>query len=232
MAEKYYDDGTCVIYHGDALDVLPTLPRVDLVLTDPPFFMPAQHYAGRTGWQRSWADTSILARWWQEIVDVLVPRLREHGHLITFCDDESYAVFYPPLYARFDNLASLVWDKGKPGMGSTWRHSHELLIAARWKGASWNGGAKPDIYRHPSIPSQARLHPVDKPVELVGEIIGDTCSTAATVLDPFMGGGSTLVAAKARGRKAIGIELDERYCEIAAKRLAQGALDFGETRHP
>lgn len=223
----YYDDGQAVIYHGDCHEVIADLPRVDLILTDPPFFMPAQHYAGRTGWQRSWADTSILASWWDRLVDVLVPRLREHGHFITFCDDESYAVFYPALYRRFDNLASLVWDKGKPGMGAAWRHAHELLIAARWKGATWNGGAKPDIYRHPSIPSASRLHPVDKPVSLLGDIIGDTAPDGGLVLDPFMGGGSTLVAAKERGHRSIGIELDEGYCEIAATRLAQGALDFG-----
>jgi DNA modification methylase len=70
-----------------------------------------------------------------------------------------------------------------------------------------------------------RYHPTQKPLTLMTRIIGDL--TIGTVADPFMGSGSTLRAAKDLGRGAIGIEIDERYCEIAARRLAQGVLDFG-----
>lgn len=221
----YYQDESVTIYHADALDIASELPRVDLVLTDPPFLMPAQHYASRKGWQRSWGDTSILARWWDGVLTAMVDRLKETGHFVTFCDDESYPVFYPGLYARFDVLNALVWDKAGIGMGSTWRHSHEFLIAARWKNATWTATrAITDILRVPIIPSADRHHPVDKPPALLAQIIEPTTMPNALVLDPFLGGGSTLIAAKMLGRKAIGIEIDERYCDVAAQRLSQETL--------
>jgi DNA modification methylase len=222
----YYQDDLVTIYHGDALEVAPSLGMVDLILTDPPFFMPATHYQVRvtTGWQRSWGDTSILASWWRGVVDATVPRLRPDGQFLTFCDDESYAVFYPALYGRFDALAALVWDKGM-GMGSPWRRSHELIISARWAGSKWTGGAgEQDILKVRRIQTAERHHPVDKPPELLARLIEPTTASGDTVLDPFLGGGSTLVAAKSLNRRAIGIEIEERYCEVAARRCSQEVL--------
>lgn len=223
--KPYYEDDAVTLYHGDCFDMLPNLPLVDLLLTDPPFFMPAQHYSSRSKWQRSWGDTTVLGRWWSSVLDLAVERLRTTGSALTFCDDESYPVFYPEFYKRFDNLAAVVWDKGAIGMGSPWRHCHEFVIAARWKDSKWcGGGGQADILRHRSVPSESRLHPVDKPMSLLGELIRATTAPGDVVLDPFVGGGSTLEAAKSNGRKAIGIEIDEAYCEIAAKRLAQEVL--------
>jgi site-specific DNA-methyltransferase (adenine-specific) len=228
VSKPYYADDLVTIYHGDALEIIPTLSMVDLVLTDPPFFMPAQHYASRSDWQRSWGDTSILAAWWTTVVSALVPRLRRTGHLITFCDDESYPVFYPALYRRFDLLNGLVWDKGAIGMGSPWRHTHELLIAARWQGSRWAGGSgQSDVFRVKSVPVVDRRHPVDKPVDLLRQLILPTTEPGDTVLDPFLGGGSTLTAAKSLGRHVIGIEIEESYCEEAALRCSQEVLGLG-----
>lgn len=226
--KPYYEDGTATIYHGDCLDVLPQLPRhfANVILSDPPFFMPAEQYAGRKAWSRTWGDTSIMRGWWSAVLDAILPALVPSGHFLTFCDDESYAVFFPLVYARFPNLASLVWDKGVPGLGTAWRHSHELIIAARGTGAHWTGGAKRDVLRHAPVPSAERLHPVDKPVPLLSDLIMPACPDGGVVLDAFLGGGSTLVAAKNIGRKAIGIEIEERYCEIAARRLRQDVLAF------
>jgi hypothetical protein len=82
-----------------------------------------------------------------------------------------------------------------------------------------------DIWRF-AIP-RSRAHPTEKPIALIGQIVEVSSRTGDTVLDPFVGSGTTLVAAKNLGRKAVGIEIEERYCEIAAQRLSQGVLDFG-----
>lgn len=91
----------------------------------------------------------------------------------------------------------------------------------------WNGGGRPALWIYNTCKGADRPdHPCPKPEELMDKLVFDFTDYMETVLDPFMGSGTTLVAAKRLGRKAIGIELEEKYCEIAAKRLAQGALDL------
>ena len=233
MSAPYWTDGQVTLYHGDCREVLPTLPpaSVHAVVTDPPFFMPAQQYAGRdTSWQRSWADTSILATWWDVIAASLTRMTVPDGHFLAFCDDASYPVFYPALYTRWPNIGCLVWDKGRPGMGTAWRASSELIIAARGLSAYWSGGAAGSVLRCTPVPAARRVHPVDKPVALLRALIEPCTTPGALVLDPFAGGGSTLLAARALGRRAIGIELEERHCEQTARRLSQGEL--GEIPSP
>jgi site-specific DNA-methyltransferase (adenine-specific) len=225
----YYSDDLVTIYHGDALEVIPQLSTVDAVITDPPYFMPAEPYAvvnpdPRKRRQRLWGDTSVLSRWWSTTVDILQPKMRDWAHLIVFCDDESYPVFYPVLYSRFASLSALVWDKGRIGPGRPWRHQHELIIDARPAVDRWTGGAgRGDILRVSRI-SGERFHPVDKPTDLLAALVEPVTEAADLVLDPFAGGGSTLIAAKSLGRRAIGIEIEERYCEIAATRCSQEVL--------
>jgi DNA modification methylase len=228
----YYADELVTLYHGDCREVLPTLlrPIAHAVITDPPFFMPAQPYAGReSAWQRSWADTSILGGWWDLIAGILTPMIMPDGHFLVFCDDAAYSVFYPAMYTRWPNIGCLVWDKGRPGMGSAWRNSVELIIAARGRAAHWSDGSKGsgtgNILKFAPVPSTARVHPVDKPVPLLAALIEPSTPEGGLVLDPFAGGGSTLLAARALGRRAIGVEADERYCEQAARRLSQGVLE-------
>lgn len=226
--KPYYEDGSVTIYHGDCLEVADALPQCDLLVADPPFFMPAQHYAARSEWARAWGDTAILARWWAGALDTLLPRLMGTGNAFVFCDDESYAVFYPVLYTRFPGLSALVWNKGRIGMGTPWRHGHEFVLHARRADAKWRGTkGESDVLDFPPVPSARRAHPVDKPVALIAKLIGVTTDPGDVVLDPFTGGGSALLAARDSGRRAIGIEIEEKYCEIAAKRCAQETLELG-----
>lgn len=224
--KPYYEDEAVTIYHADCRDVLPTLDKVDLVLTDPPFFMPATHYQSRKNWQRSWADTSILSAFWDVILDAV--NLNPVGHFITFCNAASYPVFYPSMYRRFDYLKSIVWDKGHVGLGRIWRNQHELIIAARWNDSIFNddGRLRADVLRFNATPSALREHPVEKPTGLLSALIQPTTYERGTVLDPFCGSGTTLRAAKDLNRKAIGVEAEERYCEIAAKRMGQLAMEL------
>lgn len=223
----YYEQDGITIYHGDCREVLPALrDRVDLVLTDPPFFMPATHYQSRVQYQRSWADTSILATFWAVVLDAALPLIKRTGHFLTFCNGDSYPVFYPEMYRRFDFLKSLVWDKGHVGLGRVWRNQHELVIAARWNESQFvdDNKLRADVFTFKATPSAQREHPVEKPASMLAWLIEPTAPSGGVVLDPFAGSGSTLEAAKDSGRRAIGIEAEERYCEIAAKRLSQGVL--------
>lgn len=226
--KPYYEHNGITIYHGDCREVLPSLPdqSVDLVITDPPFFMPAIHFQSRIRWQRTWGDTSILATFWSVILDATLPKMKSTGHCLTFCNGESYPVFYPEMYRRFTALACLVWDKGHVGLGRVWRHQHELIIAGRWRESVFydDGKLRSDVIRAKATPSANRGHPVEKPASLLEQLIVPITQEGDLVVDPFMGSGTTLEAARNLGRKAIGIEIEERYCEIAAKRLQQEVL--------
>ena len=225
--KPYYERDGVQIYHGDCRDLAPQLSGVDLVLTDPPFFMPVSHYSSRTEWQKSWGDLSILGAWWGGVLDILRPTLSDTASIAFFCDGPSYAVFYPEVYRRFAQVRSLVWDKLHFGMGHQWRKQHELMIVGRSSESKWTGPKNlPDILRARTVSSCDRVHPVDKPIDLLRQLVEPLTSDGDLVFDPFMGGGSTLLAAQTMNRQAIGIEIEERYCEIAAKRLDQGVLQL------
>lgn len=224
MIKPYYEEPGITIYCADCCDVLPQLDPVDLVLTDPPFFMPANHFQSRVKWQRSWGDVSVLGIFWSVILDAV--KLKPTGHFLSFCNADSYPVFYPEMYRRFDKIKCLIWDKGRVGLGRIWRHQHELIIAARYRESfvDIKGKLYSDVIKINATPSALRDHPVEKPVELFIPLISPVTPIDGTILDPFMGSGTTLRAAKDLGRKAIGIEIEQKYCDIVIERLRQRVL--------
>lgn len=223
----YYQDSTCTIYHADCFDVLPTLETVDLLLTDPPY-APQTHEGARTGdyGSRALVDfspvsaallrdlfaTALVARWivatmdWRHIADL---------------------ERQPPDGCRFVRFGIWVKPNGAPQFTGD-------RPATGWEGVGilhrdggrmrWNGGGSHSVWTANKINSE---HPTGKPISLFQQFVQLFSDPGATVLDPFMGGGTTLRAAKNLGRKAIGIEIEERYCEIAAKRLSQEVLALG-----
>ena len=210
--KPYYDDGKGIqIWLGDSEELILTLPPIELVLTDPPYGMDYQS-ARRTDWQRK-------------------PKIqgdKEFPEWI-FQINPSNALF---ACCRWNNLRSLpepksfiVWDKCRHGMGDL---EHEF--GRQWEAIAFYPGLKHkftrrpiDIIRVPCIPPHELVHPNEKPPELWTAILN---SHDGVILDPFMGSGSVLRAAKDLGRRAIGIEIDEAYCEIAAQRLSQQVLNF------
>jgi len=125
---------------------------------------------------------------------------------------------------------SVIWDKGGLGMGWRYRRNHEMVMVAHRKGGKlkWEWAGKGEetanVVRIGKVIPQADDHPTPKPEALIGHFLRLHGKAGDVVLDPFMGHGPTLAVAKRMGMRAIGIELNEEYCEVAAKRLAQGAL--------
>ena len=219
----YYQDDAGEIYCGDCLEIMPLLAdkSIDLVLTDPPFFLPASHYQSRVHWQKHYGDLTPLKVFWGVMINEFVRILKKDGHLFVFCNCDSYPVFYEPTYNSFDKIKSLVWDKQKVGLGRVFRNQHELIIWARWQEHKFvqDGKLRSDVLSFPATQSHNREHPVEKPTTMLSELIEGTTNKKDIVLDPFAGSGTTCQASKQLNRRFIGIEISEKYCEIAKNRL-------------
>jgi 16S rRNA G966 N2-methylase RsmD len=201
----YYDHGGIVIYHGDCREILPALEPADLVLTDPPYGVLAA--TGSAATRRATRNTTAGRVGWDVRPDpdviASVVSAGTNAALWGGCHFE-----LPPTYGY------LVWDKRIDGL-----NFGEVEFC-------WTTGRfAPRVHRERAVMIDGgRVHPTQKPEALMRWCMG--FFPDAGVLDPFMGSGTTLRAAKDLGRKAIGIEIEERYCEIAAKRLAQEVFDF------
>ena len=229
MREPYYSDGAVTLHHGDCLEILDWL-EADVLVTDPPYgtqFTAAnkrggygrrQDAAGRgskhapavagmgayiAGDDTTATRDAVLEKWGGAHAMVFgSPRLPD-----------------PPMHV----VDRLVWDKKRPGMnGGPWRYRHESIYVT--EGFIRTDDAAVSIIE--AWPDSQADHIHAKPIALMLRLVAS--APPGVIADPFAGSGSTLVAAARLGRRAIGVELDEAYCELIAKRLAQGVLDFGE----
>jgi hypothetical protein len=214
MTTPYYSDEFVTLFLGDCLEVTEWL-AADVLVTDPPYGTEgiAGGY-GRAGFTIA-NDATTEAR----------------DEVLTNWGERPALCFGTPRMAEPPGgwIYRLVWDKVEPGMnGGAWRYTHECIYV---RGVGWTrlSASSYSILRFPRSDGMGNdertEHPHRKPVGLLETLI--SAAPPGVIADPFAGSGSTLVAAKALGRRAIGVELEERYCEIAARRLAQGVLDFG-----
>lgn len=223
--KPYYSDSTMTIYHGDCRDVLSLIAptSVDLVLTDPPYGINLKTKNRQNG-----RSTKIaLSNDYPEVYDDDKPF--DPSHLLVF---PRIILFGGNYFA--DKLPTspswIVWDKldgltSKRNIGFNDSADVELawtnlggparLISDRWIGINKGNSSE----QH-----EKRVHPTQKPVVLMRRIIENWTKPDDLIMDPYMGSGSVLRAAKDCGRRAIGIEIVEKYCEIASKRLFQEVL--------
>lgn len=222
LPEPYYHDESSgiTIYHADCREILPLLEpgSIDLVLTDPPYGVNVAEWDKVADW--SWADhahrvmrddTSLLCFWSVPgIPDVPTPadlvyeRILVWSKPMTLSSQRANATWHwEPIFW---------WKKGKPKLS---RCVSDVL--------TYN----PPLFR--TNPENVN-HPTQKPVGLIRELLDLASPEGGIILDPFMGSGTTLRAAKDLGRRAIGIELEERYVEVAIKRLEQSVLPLAEPR--
>ncbi len=222
--KPYYLDDYVTIYHGDCRDILTELPMVDLVLTDPPYFLPAKISGTRKVFYRSLTELSILEYFFRDFFSWCDKVMRDTGTYYVFCDGQSYPVFYSLLYGYVKSLRPLIWDKMTSINGYAWRHQHELILFAEMVNAPVVKTGDGDILRFRAVKVDDRYHAAEKPDDLLAALIGK--HETQCILDPFLGSGTTAIAAKKLNRKCIGIEIEERYCEIAANRCRQMVFDL------
>lgn len=232
LPAPYYSDASVTLYHGDCLDLLPLMAdkSVAHVITDPPYEAEAHTKARR---QRRDGTVGVLAidfgkmdhKTRERVSDLMVDVSR--GWALVFCQIEAVGDWRGALVTAGAKWArGQVWIKpdgapqftgDRPGMG------HES-IATVWCGKGrmrWNGGGRRGVYTHPVnvFGGSPNEHPTTKPLALMSELVRLFTDPGETILDPFAGSGTTGLAARMEGRRAILIEREERYCEVAARRL-------------
>lgn len=222
----YYQDDLVTLYHGDCREITEWLDA-DVVVTDPPYgiewkrgFWANSHHRSKNGGISNDGDTSVrddvLAAWGEERPALVFGSLR---------------ATYPAGWHRMLVFGKPTVGAGLFGARLPWLQNWEpIFVLGRWPEETPTRSAilqtRAACASGYSGYTTKAGHPHAKPLDVMETLI-QACPAGA-LADPFAGSGSTLVAAKLQGRRAIGVELDERYCAIAAERLSQGVLPFGE----
>lgn len=247
--KPYYQDAAVTLYHGDCRDVLPTIEQADHSMSDPPYSR-WTHEKQRTGSTLPDVKGSAvagrrvgaacLARYRDLGFDALSPFMafwcaRQFARIVRrwslmFTDAENQRLWQRACErATLQHVRVGAWIKlggtpqftgDRPGTG------FEAIEIAHPAGRKrWNGGGRPAVWTHAIVLNRhgdgERLHTTQKPLPLMVELVRDFTDQGETILDAFSGSGTTGVAAKLNGRKAILIEREEKYCEVAAKRLSE-----------
>lgn len=220
----YYEDDLVTLYHGDCREVTAWL-EADVLVTDPPYGYSHKSGGGPRG-NATWRNTEIANDSDTSVRDWVLNSWAVAGE----CGTRRPALVFGswkrdrPATTR----AVLIWDKGlAAGMGDLsipWKPNFEEIYVL---GDGFSGKRESGVLAGHNVISwetSGRSHPHEKPHSLMCSLIAKC--PPGVIADPFAGSGTTLRAAKDEGRRAIGVELDERYCEIAAKRLTQDTL-FG-----
>jgi len=256
--KPYFQDGSVTIYNADCRDILPSLPKVDLVLTSPPYNANQEYEIFKTPTEYG-EEALVYSR-------LLRDTLNDTGRVCLNVINQQWGdikreTVFSPLFCWWVALANsglnfrdlIVWDQMNSGSETAWgswlsasspwlRHMVESILVfskGAWKkNHSGISNIEPDRFMRLTIdkwrfPTEHyREHPAPFPLELPMSCIQLFAYLSDLILDPFMGSGTTLRAAKDLGRKAIGIEIEERYCEIAAKRMSQSVLTLESPIEP
>ena len=197
--KPYFQDESVTIYNADCREMLPQLEPVDLVCTDPPYGIGANKMtlgSGQHGFHRG------NPQWDAEAPIAIIAQLITLAGELCVWGGNYFTNVLPPVNSW------LIWHKVNDGLSFS-----EAEMA-------WTNYVPQVRVYSKYVAGRAKIHPTEKPIEILHWCLTYS-KTSGTVLDPFMGSGTTLRAAKDLGRKAIGIEIEEKYCEIAAKRMAQ-----------
>lgn len=229
--KPYYEHGGITIYHGDCREVISNLHSVDLILTDPPYSS-TTHTNAKTNKNKgngakaiafdpiSDADMRCLLSRFAGISKGWIVATMDWRHIakLEFAPVPELRLMRFGVWVKPNPMPQISADRPAQGWeGIAYLHRADCT-------PKWFGGGKHGNFWLPV--AQTEDHPTEKPMEMLLTLVDRFSTQAETILDPFMGSGTTLRAAKDLGRKAIGIEREERYVEIACKRLSQEVFSF------
>jgi site-specific DNA-methyltransferase (adenine-specific) len=209
--------GRATLYLGDCREVLPGLPRVDAVVTDPPYGEVNRASGGLRNLDKGVADVADFD------LPELARLLASAGQSVyVWCGTEQVSEFRRALVDQGFSTRACVWEKTNPSPMNgqyLWLSSVELCVFGKSAGAPFFGHCASPVWRIPVETDQ--LHPTQKPVTLMKRLVTASVPSNGTAIDPFMGSGTTGVAAVELGRDFIGIEREPKYFDIACKRIEQ-----------
>ena len=216
--KPYYEDKYVTIYHGDCREILPTLPKVDLVLTDPPYGVDIASKDQVGGSVLAQNTKHIVSDWDSKSID-------DEVMLIVVQMGRQAMVFGGNYYSLPPSPCWLIWNKRGNHPSNNFADC-ELIWTSMSKPSRiytywWQGMMQQDMKN-----KDYHYHPTQKPISVMRWCITQA-NEPQTILDPFMGSGTTLRAAKDLNRHCIGIEIEEKYCEITANRCRQSVMELG-----
>ena len=239
VIEPYYEDKSAVIYLGDCMEILPEIRDVGVVLTSPPYNSgnstnrTGVHFPNLAKGYEDYDDDMLhheYVSWQQQVLRQCYRSLAKDGaiyynHKPKVCGNN---VRLPTelLPKELPLRQIIIWDRGSGHMRvpTFYVPTHEWIMVIARPDFRITSTATNDVWRIPFETNSP--HPAPMPLSLARRVMGTT-QRGGLVVDPFCGSGTTLVAAKEDGRPSIGIEISEKYAELAAKRLGQGVLEFG-----
>jgi DNA modification methylase len=225
IIEKVYENNTN-IYNGDCIEYIKTIKdkSIDCLITDPPYGVDIQFGAYDNQLSRKIENDGNIEGALVLLDEMLInvkSKLKEDAHIYIFCNWKIYPQFNQIISKHFQIKNLIIWDKLFMGMGDlkgNYSSSYEMIVFA--------GGNREFLNRPKNIIqcrfSDERFHNTQKPVELIKQLIDNSTNVNETVFDPFLGSGSTVVAAKEMKRNFIGCEIDEQNYKITLKRLEDG----------
>ena len=224
LPAPYYNHAGITIYHGDCLEIMPHLEKVDLVLTDPPYdeYTHRGALTGTDGFGMSYKPLSnpeSMIKLFLNISTKWILIFSSLEMLGMYQNIKSQNYIRGGVWDRIVNTPQFSGDRPAQGAEGI------AIFHSVGKNMKWQGGGKAAIWRE-MVERGKKLHENQKPLNLIKKLVNLFSLEDETIIDSFMGSGTTLVAAKELGRRAIGIEIEEKYCEIAVIRLAQEIFDY------
>jgi len=215
--KPYYEHAGITIYHGDSEEILPKIGHFDLLLTDPPYGISMDKGFGGGGRSGGPSKTPRKPQQYDDDWDSVRPSQSLFDLMLASAESHIIwgAQYFTDLLPQRDKW--LIWDKLQP---------MPTFSSAELAWTSLPGVSVKTHKEHAAGPASiGKVHPAQKPLGLMMWCLSLTSCTS--VVDPFMGSGSTLLAAKELGKRCVGIEREEKYCEIASRRLSQEVMAFG-----